>query len=151
MHCAISEITIRQASEHDAPEFARLLTLLGHPTDEEAVLSRWRAWAEAGNIALVVPLGDGLLAGLMSLHRMVVLHRPKPIGRLTSLVVDTPLRGQGVGRALVVAAEELLTRQGCGMLELTSHKRRAEAHAFYERLGYEQTSLRFAKTLTPIG
>jgi len=62
-------------------------------------------------------------------------------------VVDVPVRGRGVGRALVSAAEEVLAGEGCGLLEITSNVRRADAHAFYERLGYERTSFRFAKVV----
>jgi GNAT superfamily N-acetyltransferase len=76
-----------------------------------------------------------------------VLHRPKPVGRITALVVDAPVRGQGIGRALVAAAEEALARAGCGLLEITSHERLVDAHAFYERLGYQRTSVRLAKVL----
>ena len=78
---------------------------------------------------------------------MVVLHRPMPVGRITALVVDDSARGQGLGRALVAAAEAALAGSGCGILEITSNMRFAEAHAFYEHLGYERTSVRFAKVL----
>ena len=99
MDSAIPVLAIRPATEHDVPELARLFTALGHPATAEAIAERWREWAAAGNTALVAPRRDGALAGAATLHRMVVLHRPSPVGRITALVVDTPLRGQGVGRA----------------------------------------------------
>jgi GNAT superfamily N-acetyltransferase len=141
---------IRAATRRDAAELARLLTALGHPTEAEAVAARWTAWAAAGNTALVAAAADGRLTGAATLQRMLVLHRPKPVGRITALVVDASVRGRGIGRALVAAAEAELAGSGCGLIEITSNARFAPAHAFYEHLGYERTSLRFAKALAPI-
>jgi hypothetical protein len=50
---------------------------------------------------------------------------------------------------LVEAAEVVFSGAGCGLLEVTSNDRLADAHAFYERLGFERTSVRLAKSLTP--
>ena len=85
------------------------------------------------------------LRGVITLHAMVVLHRAQPVGRVTSLIVDPRARGQGLGRALMQAAEQAVKEAGCGLLEVTSHKRRSEAHSFYQHLGYQQTSYRFAR------
>jgi GNAT superfamily N-acetyltransferase len=52
-----------------------------------------------------------------------------------------------LGRALVAAAESELAARGCGLLEITSNSKRTDAHAFYESLGYERTSVRLAKTI----
>jgi GNAT superfamily N-acetyltransferase len=149
MRSAATPPAIRPATEDDAPELSRLLTALGHPTTVAAITTHWAEWAGAGNSALVAGRSDGTVAGMATLHRMLVLHRPKPVGRITALVVDAPDRGQGIGRALVAAAEAALAAAGCGLLEITSNVRRTDAHAFYERLGYERTSVRFAKTLAP--
>ncbi|HSM36512.1 MAG TPA: GNAT family N-acetyltransferase, partial [Longimicrobiales bacterium] len=89
--------------------------------------------------------GPVALVGAITLHSMRVLHRPKPVGRITSLIVDERARGSGLGRALMDAAERALSERGCGLVEVTSHVRRTEAHTFYRHLGYERTSHRFAR------
>lgn len=63
------------------------------------------------------------------------------------MVVAEDLRGQGIGAALVREAEARLAARGCHMVEVTSNLRRADAHRFYERLGYERTSVRLARML----
>ncbi len=140
-----SSPAIRRATPEDASELARLLTPLGYPVSEADVLAIWPSWEEGGNWALVLP-ENGRLLGSVTLHRMTVLHRPRPVGRITSLIVDPAARGQGWGRALVDAAEQSLMSHGCGMVEVTSHQRRKLAHEFYLHLDYERTSYRFAKT-----
>lgn len=139
--------TIRPAEPRDAAEIARLLTVLGHSTSEPSITARWDEWAAAGNAAFVAEKDGGGLSGVITTHRMLVLHRPLPVGRITALIVDTSVRGSGLGRQLVAAAEALLASEGCGLLEITSNTRLVEAHAFYEHLGYERTSIRLAKTL----
>ena len=79
---------------------------------------------------------------------MRVLHRPYLDGRITSLIVTASVRGQGIGRALVTAAESRLVEQGCELIEITSNVKLTEAHAFYEHLGYAKTSVRLAKALS---
>ena len=63
------------------------------------------------------------------------------------LVVAERERGKGTGAALVAAVEARLKAAGCGLVEVTSNRKRQRAHAFYERLGYERTSYRFGKQL----
>lgn len=51
------------------------------------------------------------------------------------LVVPEPLRGQGFGRKLMVAAEEEAFARGCRDAWLDTHT--FQARGFYEKLGYE--------------
>ena len=140
-----AQITV--ATREHAGEIARLLTRLVQPFSAADILSRWDRWHTEGNSALLAMRPDGSVAGLATTHVTVVLHRPKPLGRITSLIVDEPDRGRGIGRALVSAAESMLAEAGCYMIEITSHVRLQDAHAFYRHIGYEQTSLRFMKAL----
>jgi GNAT superfamily N-acetyltransferase len=76
-----------------------------------------------------------------------MIHREAPIGRISPLVVDEKAQGHGIGRMLVEAAEDWCRKRGCKLVEVTSNDRRTAAHAFYRHMGYERTSMRFAKTL----
>jgi GNAT superfamily N-acetyltransferase len=137
---------IRFAVSDDAAVIARLFCELGHPATEEQVAARLEGFIQLGQEALVAEL-DGEVVGVTALSIMHALHRPAPVGRMSVLVVSEAMRGRGIGRALVAAAEARLAERGCGLVEVTSNMRRAEAHQFYEGLGYERTSYRFFKTL----
>jgi ribosomal protein S18 acetylase RimI-like enzyme len=50
--------------------------------------------------------------------------------------VDASLRGGGIGRALIEHAVELARQRGCVLVQLTTDKRRPEALAFYQSLGF---------------
>lgn len=50
--------------------------------------------------------------------------------------VGSAARGSGLGAALMEWAHEQARARGASLVQLTSDKRRPEAHRFYERLGY---------------
>ena len=142
----MSDFTIREAQAGDAPQLAALIALLGHEMTAEAIAERIGALGVQGIPQLVAADGDRVV-GLCGLHRMTVVYRPKPVGRITILVVREDARGRGIGRALVAAAKDLLRNEGCGLLEITSNDRLTEAHEFYAHLGFDRTSKRFALKL----
>ena len=78
---------------------------------------------------------------------MPLLERDDPIARVTALVVDESVRGLGIGRALLGRLEERARASGCDRIDLTSRYDREEAAAFYRRMAFEDTSLRFVKGL----
>lgn len=143
-------LVVRNALPQDAAALAALLAELGFPAPASVVADRLRSLSDAGAPVLVAVRGE-IPVGLLTLHVMSVLHRPARVGRLTALVVTAAERGRGVGRALVAAAERTLAARGCGLVEVTSNRERPDAHAFYQHLGYEVTSLRFKKSLAPAG
>jgi GNAT superfamily N-acetyltransferase len=71
-------------------------------------------------------------------------------GRIESLVVDHYARCHGVGSALLTAAEALAASWQCLAIEVSSSRRRTDAHAFYQRYDYRdicERSARFWKQL----
>ncbi len=138
-------LVIRDARPADAPAIAALIVALGYDVSATEVRTRLAALRKGGQAALVADRG-GLL-GVLTTSVMTVLHRPHSVGRISMLVVAEAARGEGLGRALVAAAEKRLAAAGCGLIEVTSNAKRLRAHAFYEKLGYERTSYRFAKPL----
>ncbi|MFZ0757039.1 MAG: GNAT family N-acetyltransferase [Trebonia sp.] len=61
-------------------------------------------------------------------------HAP---AQIEGVRVAAPWRGQGLGRAMLGWAIEAARQDGCGLVQLTSDKRRADAIRFYESLGFE--------------
>lgn len=137
---------VREARPADADTIAHLLDQLGYEVTAADVRRRLQGQRKAGQPVLVAER-ERRVIGCLSWHVTPVIHRPRPVGRITMLVVAEAERGGGIGSLLVEAAAERLREQGCGLLEVTSNIRRMRAHAFYERLGFERTSYRFARTL----
>jgi len=140
------DVAIRPAVPSDSAALARLIGQLGYSAAEDEVAERLGLMEREGRVVLVAEL-DGVVVGCLSTSVIRVLHRPAPVGRISMMVVDEGLRGRGIGALLVRAAERALKAQGCYMVEVTSNLTRTDAHRFYERLGYERTSVRLAREL----
>ena len=147
MTTATPRYSIRLARASDVPELVRLFSELGYEIAPDVLARRWAAFAASGEQAFVAAdtSSNERLYGVATLHATPVLHRAGPVGRVTALVVDVTLRGCGIGRALMAAAERWAAERGCVLLEVTSNQRRVDAHKFYEGLGFERTSYRFAR------
>ena len=136
---------IRDASAADAQALAGLINELGYEVSPAGVAERVGEQQAMGLGTLVAEEG-GAVIGCANWSLMRVLHRPGPVGRVSMLVVSEAARGRGVGKALVAAVEAKCAGLGCVLVEVTSNVRRDRAHRFYEGLGYEKTSFRFART-----
>jgi len=137
--------TIREARPGDAEAIAKLLGELGYEAGAGEVRRRIAQLRKAGEPPLVAE--RGAVVACLTWHVTPVLHRPRPVGRLTMMVVAEEARGGGIGASLLAAAEARLRERGCGLVEVTSNMKRLRAHDFYRRLGFERTSYRFVKSL----
>jgi GNAT superfamily N-acetyltransferase len=140
------EPKLRDARPADAARLVELIHSLGHEIDEKAIRKNLAALKKSGEPPLVATLGNKVV-GLIGLNKRIAVHKPAPIGRMSVLVVADEAQGKGIGKMLVEAAERWFREQGCELVEVTSNDRRTAAHAFYRHMGYERTSIRFAKDL----
>jgi GNAT superfamily N-acetyltransferase len=56
--------------------------------------------------------------------------------QIEAVRVHQALRGQGIGGRLIAWAIQEARRRQCALVQLTSDKRRQEAHRFYAQLGF---------------
>jgi ribosomal protein S18 acetylase RimI-like enzyme len=137
---------LRRARPADVPGLVPLLRLLGYSLNERAFSKRLRDMTKNG-CAPLLAIQSGRIVGLCGMQVSTMLQREKPVGRITVLVVAEDQRGKSIGRMLVEAAEQHFRSAGCELIEVTSNDKHVGAHAFYRRLGFERTSIRFARQL----
>ena len=143
--------SIGPARPEDAEALARLLTLLGYPSAAEQVVERLGYWAAEPRSAVLAAHEDGGLLGCLALHAVPYFECTGWWARIQALVVAHAGRRRGVGRALVAAAEQQAHDWGCLTVEVTSSRRRVDAHAFYRQLGYVDQSERSGRFLKELG
>ena len=135
----------REATRADLPAVVALLAddVLGKARDAAVVDSAYeRAFAdiEADPRNALIVADDGAVVGCMQ-----VIYIPGP-GRhgiercqIEAVRIRADRRGQGVGGQLMAWAIAQAKARGCGLVQLTSDKSRADAHRFYARLGFVAT------------
>jgi GNAT superfamily N-acetyltransferase len=142
-----ADIAIREARREDSEAVAELLGELGYPTDRTRFERRLERIQRDPRSRLFVATVNDRVAGLAGFHLLPLVEHDEPGCQLTALVVGKAYRRTGVGSELVRTVErEALARGGARLLVNTA-KHRGDAHAFYERLGFEATGLRFIKSL----
>lgn len=92
------------------------------------------------NQLLAVAERDGRVIGVLQLSFIPGLtRRGLWRGQIEGVRVAAGERGSGIGRAMLEWAIEECRKRGCGLVQLTSDKRRTDAHGFYQALGFEAT------------
>ncbi len=140
-------VVIRPAEFSDAAILASLMNQLGYETRAAEMEMRLQAILPDSRYRTLVAVVDGRVCGMIGTFCHLSYEHNDPSARIVALVVDEHSRRHRVGRALVKAAETDLAERNLTRLSLNTRLTREDAHAFYERLGYEKTGYRFGKTL----
>jgi GNAT superfamily N-acetyltransferase len=142
-------ITTRPMTANDAEAVALLSTQLGYPSTGEQVARRFEAIQAAPDSHVIVAIGpSGGVAGWIHVFGNRLLES-EPDAEIGGLVVDESVRGRGLGRALVAAAEAWARDRGYPVVSVRSNVVRTEAHEFYQERGYGivKTQTKFRKTI----
>ena len=145
----MAQVIFRGATRADVPAILELLAddeiarspRSGAATPESVDAALWAAFeaidADPRN-ELIVADEDGAVVGTCQLTFTPSLSR-RGAERMTieAVRVRGDLRGHGIGRAMMAWSLERARERGCGLAQLTTDKRRTDAHRFYAALGFE--------------
>ncbi len=145
----MATIKVRPASPKDAEACARLSTQLGYPSSRAEVERRLARLEgdEEHAVYVAVNSSDKVVGWVHVCAAHLVESGPE--AEIGGLVVDEGFRGSGVGRLLMERAEQWAREKGLKSVYLRSNIIRKDAHAFYQRLGYQivKTQHAFRKIL----
>ncbi|GHJ13108.1 GNAT family N-acetyltransferase [Micromonospora sp. AKA38] len=139
----MTEVIFREAVRADLPDVLALLAddVLGRTRDRPDVDAAYeRAFADLAADSrnhLIVADDGGELVGCFQLTYIPGLGRHGAERALIESVrVRSDRRGRGLGRTMMRWAIDRARERGCALVQLTTDKRRADAHRFYRDLGF---------------
>lgn len=136
----------RTATRDDLPAVVALLAddVLGKARDHAVVDPAYEAGfdaieADPRNTLLVADDGGEVVACLQLTYIPGLGRHGAERAQVEAVRVRSDRRGSGLGTQLMQWVVEQARQRGCALVQLTTDRRRAEAHRFYERLGFEAT------------
>ena len=96
---------------------------------------------ETDGARVLVADDDGQVVGMLSVQRLVSTAEGAAVGLVEDVVVSAARRGEGIGRALLQAAEDWARREGLARLQLLADRDNLGALGFYQRRGWRTTRL----------
>ena len=140
-------VSVRAVEKSDAGPLAVLMTELGYPTRPSEMQMRLDTILANSEYRTFVAVSAGEVCGMIGTCVLYTHEHNSPAGRIIALVVSEKMRGRGVGRALIRAAETDFAARNIKRIGLNTRFQREQAHLFYERLGYVKNGFRFVKEL----
>lgn len=137
--------TIRKAVESDAAAVKGLLEELENRAFDQEIFDR--IYAEYLHTPLafmqVAVLGEDEIVGFISCKGQSLLHHEGLVFEIQEMIVTAAHQGKGLGRKLIDVIREEVKGIGAKSLEVTSNKRRKEAHVFYQSVGFKNSHEKF--------
>jgi PhnO protein len=137
--------TIRQAVESDAVSVKCLLEELENREFDQAIFDRiYTEYVDAPLTLMKVAVSSETeIVGLITCKGQSLLHHEGKVFEIQELIVTAAHQGNGIGRKLIEALRPELLHHAAISLEVTTNKRRKEAHAFYQSVGFLNSHEKF--------
>jgi len=136
-------MVVRPMTLSDSREVASLSNQLGYPSTASDIAKRLGIMTQGAHFgAFVAEATDGGIAGWIQVFSVRFLQEDA-FAEISRLVVDANSRGQGVGKALLEAAEKWARENGYTGIYVRSNTKRAEAPPFYEGMGYNRVKTQY--------
>ena len=142
-------VVLRAATRGDIPALVTLIADdefgsgrdgIGNAADLLAYEQAFEAIDRDGAHVLLAAESDSAVVGTLQLSFLPGLaRRGSWRAQIETVRVAAALRGQGLGSLMIRWAVDAAIVRGCSLVQLTSDKQRADAHRFYERLGFRAT------------
>jgi GNAT superfamily N-acetyltransferase len=133
----LSPCSVRSPEPGDYDKMADLAEQLGYLSTVQQVRIRLEAMANSSQYGVyVAQLPGGQIGGWIGLYVFRSVEQDTCAG-ISGLIVDQQVRGRGIGKALLEAAEGWARSQDCSAIAVHSNVMRERAHRFYARHGYE--------------
>lgn len=85
--------------------------------------------------------------GYASMHAQELLHHCGKVGEIQEMYVAPVDRSQGIGKLLIEALIAIAQREQYMNIEVTSNKKRLDAHRFYLQNGFADSHFKFVHQL----
>jgi GNAT superfamily N-acetyltransferase len=128
-------VRLRPPLPSDAKALAALAGELGYPTTAEELLGRLAALNPTDAAVIVSTDASETPTGWCHVELRRTLVEPQS-ALIVGLVIGEGHRSEGVGAALLEAAERWARARGCRNLVVATRITRERAHRFYAREGY---------------
>lgn len=146
--------TLARATRQDIGPLSRLLAddVLGserETEDERAYVAAFEEIdADPHHLLVVLRDSDNQVVGTFQLTLIPGLARggAKRL-QIEAVRLASSTRGSGLGSAVFAWIHDYGRQHGAALAQLTTDKQRADAHRFYERLGYSASHVGYKKSL----
>lgn len=136
----------RQANLKDFDAIYEFVCGLENERFDKALLKQcYEVCLDTPNTHYLVATANDKPVGYISCHGQILLHHCGLVYEIQEMYVLPEYRSRGIGKILLDALLEQISKENYVLLEVASNMKRVDAHRFYEANGFVKTTYKFKK------